>query len=68
MADDVSSDDAGVVRRGIAGGHVASKAAVVYPPDGLILLSSLPDTIEVPLLRELQVATTTGWKVLTFAL
>ena len=45
------------------GGHVASKAAVVYPPDALILLSSVPDVIEVPLLKELQVATIIGWKV-----
>ena len=45
------------------GGQVASKLAPVIRPDLLVLLASVPDIPDVPVLRDEAVQTIIGWKV-----
>ena len=45
------------------GGQVASKSAPDIRPDLLVLLASLPDIPDVPVLRDEAVQTIIGWKV-----
>ena len=45
------------------GGLVASRLACLCHADVVVLLSSLPDTVDVPVLREREITVAIGWKV-----
>ena len=46
------------------GGQVASKLASLMMPDLLVLLVSLPDDLDIALLRDARIQTVIGWKVI----